>query len=52
MKDFLTTALEILKMGKAIAKAYREAKDKAEKAAIRKAIKKRDLDKLRKLVFK
>ena len=49
MKDAIKLILEIMSLGKAIYKEYKKVKNASKKKAIRKAIKGKDLDALRKL---
>jgi len=49
MKDAIKLILEIIILGKAIFKEYRRAKSASKKKAIRKAVKEKNLDALRKL---
>ena len=49
MKDAIKLILEIIMLGKAIFKEYRRAKSASKKKAIRKAVKEKDLNALRKL---
>lgn len=49
MKDAVKLILEIIGLGKAIYKEYKKVKDAKKKKAIRKAIKEKNLDDLRRL---
>jgi hypothetical protein len=49
MKDAIKLILEILSLGKSIYKEYKKVKDASKRKAIRKAIKEKDLDALRRL---
>lgn len=52
MKDFIQLLLQLVPLGKEVAKQVKNAKDKHEKKAIRKAIRRRALDELRKRVLR
>ena len=49
MKDAIKLILEIIGLGKSIYKEYKKVKDASKRKAIRKAIKEKDLNALRKL---
>jgi len=51
MKDAIKLILELISLGKVIYKSYKKEKNAKKKKAIKKAVEKRDLDKLRDLIL-